>query len=274
MVLYFDIIPEDIIYLIINKLSYTNFINFKKTVNISLNYEYLFSIKFYNLYKEVKYIQNYYDDIYSKYKDTLYQILYLDILEYIEFEKEDMKYEENDIYYGDVNFYYDIEDVKNTLNSITVITLQLLTISKYIPKVMNRIKLYPRDNNAAYVYYTYLYKSYLDDDEILNTKERYENLKRYITGEEEFINFYMNILDDITLNPIVILQLLYILLKENQISKITFDLVIKYRVINIIKWNIEPREDPYYYGIYKKYERLFDLMRSYILENIDKIKFI
>jgi hypothetical protein len=42
MVLYFDIIPEDINNLIINKLDYNSLFNFIKSVDIKLNYEYLF----------------------------------------------------------------------------------------------------------------------------------------------------------------------------------------------------------------------------------------
>lgn len=173
---YFDLIPIELNYIILNDLDYISFNKFTQIVGINFNYEVLFQIRYPILYFHVKGILA--DDKnlgnrFVDYLDVIFRIIYKDLLRLTDpkfnsdVPDEDVSYLIQSIYTGDVGIRSSYSFYRQKFNSITTDVLDLVVLKREHPNFYQKIKWFP----------IYIGTIYLISDFIETTKDYINEMK-------------------------------------------------------------------------------------------------
>jgi hypothetical protein len=212
---YFDIIPEDIKYVLYSKLDYDSMINIKGMYNI--NFERLFKYKYPVLYKKIILVFTKLENIFY------YEILYMDLLLFIKPQIHPNTRINNSILinYKELiykNEYIILPEIKPFLNIFTINTFETLYMYKYNKNITNRLNLYPKVNNLPSLFYTHVIedfdfngRQFLEDSDFdvntLNILTNYINTG--IINNDDIITFNFYQINN-SLNATIFSHILYL----------------------------------------------------------------
>jgi len=169
---YFEILPVEIKYLIFSKVSYDGFDNLHEL--IPMNMRKLFSCRYPDLYKNVFKIYNTYKELFEPQGDTIYEIIYKDLLYYGVVRKQ-LIYDINKLYQGfnqsSSNLYFKRDKNVNQITSTVFIIIELNKLGVY-----NRLHIYPQVKNLIKI----IYNQFVPTMITASTQERSNEFIDYI----------------------------------------------------------------------------------------------
>jgi hypothetical protein len=228
---YFDIVPEELNYIIVSKLDYTSSEIFKKFMNINFSYEILFEFRYPLFYPKVKEIIIDDKKLNNRFKDYIYiifDIMYKDLLkifatEYLNnpiviMDSENMSNLDKLLYNGIITIGHietriSGEVYRNNLNSITVDVIDLIKLKSDFPQIYWKLNWFPIYTLSIYEIHASLIK--IHNFILNNSSENIDNLRNYLeTGRvTEKINYNDDVSNAIRLfGPQIII--IYLIINE------------------------------------------------------------